>query len=101
MVKCVKSGKRRSICNCGDEKCGGCLCKKSGKEKVVCNCGNSFCIHGKRECRICDMTNYLISRCRSRINKAVKNKRMKSIDYLGCDIEIQFKEGMNWDNYGE
>ena len=201
MVKCVKTGKRRSICNCGGEKCGGCLCKKSGKEKVVCNCGgekcggnlcketgkrkirckcgakecsgsickktgkdkskcdcgskncgggrcketgkirnmcncgakncgggrcketgqqkricrcgtktcgSSFCIHGKIECRICDMTSYLISRCRSRINKAVKNKRKKTIEYLGCDIETfkkhienQFKEGMSWENYGK
>lgn len=31
MVKCIKTGKRRS--NCGAEKCGGCLCKKSGKER--------------------------------------------------------------------
>lgn len=53
----------------------------------------------------------LIRTLRDRHSKAVKNsgndKNFRTTDLLGCDskylkkyIEIQFKDGMNWDNYG-
>lgn len=42
---------------------------------------------------------------RSRINKAIKNKQYKTIEYLGCSIEEYIKyleslfvEGMSWEN---
>lgn len=47
---------------------------------------------------------------RCRIWKAIKreNKTLKTMDFIGCTIhelkihlEMQFTEGMNWDNYGK
>jgi hypothetical protein len=52
----------------------------------------------------------LAENLRQRIRKALKNKTKfnKSMDLIGCDIitlkkhlESQFKNGMNWENYGQ
>ena len=69
------------------------------------------CIHGsfKYRCKICDPNGHLMNIVRSRTNGILKhNKSKKSIEYLNCSsqvlkewIEIQFKSGMTWENYGE
>lgn len=52
----------------------------------------------------------LLQRCRCRLYKAIKqnNKSKSTLELLGCStdflkyhLELQFKEGMSWDNYGE
>lgn len=69
------------------------------------------CEHDKRkdQCKDCDPNEFLKSKLRSYICRAVKQKKsQKSIEYLGCGIEEfkqhieeQFKEGMTWENHGE
>lgn len=65
----------------------------------------------KRRCK--EDPFYLLSRrLRNRLYYALRNKNWskssKFTSYIGCDrstliehIEAQFKEGMNWDNYGQ
>lgn len=63
----------------------------------------------KQICKHCNPKGHLKSIVTSRVRKALKsNKKNKSLEYLGCDIETykahiekQFKEGMTWDNFGE
>lgn len=45
---------------------------------------------------------------RNRLNSTIRLKRRTSLEYMGCDLsflmgylEVQFKEGMTWDNYGK
>lgn len=70
------------------------------------------CPHNKRKdrCCICDYNEFLVSKLRIYVNRAVKQNRTykSSIEYLGCTIkeykeyiEKQFKDDMNWDNYGK
>jgi hypothetical protein len=65
----------------------------------------------KKKRRLIDPEYKLLRNIRDRHSKAVKysgfNKNFSSINLLGCDsgylkkyIEIQFRDGMNWNNYG-
>ena len=63
----------------------------------------------RSSCKICDPTGHLGSIVRIRIDDALKyNKEMCSTEYLGCNIEkfrehieLQFKQGMSWENHSE
>jgi len=73
--------------------------------------GGSFCEHDKRRsrCKECDPQGHLSAIVRTAVYNALKQeKNIKSVEYLGCTIsefkqhiEVQFKEGMSWDNHGE
>jgi hypothetical protein len=61
----------------------------------------------KKERRKNDPSFKLIENIRKRIYSYIKNDSIKSIEYLGCNInfylkylESQFTTNMNWDNYG-
>ena len=65
----------------------------------------------KKKRELLDTSYKLLRRVRDRHSKAVKSagklKNFRSTDLLGCDslylkkyIEIQFKKGMSWGNYG-
>ena len=50
----------------------------------------------------------MIKNLRSRLSSIIKNKSRKTMDLIGCDrkhlvahLEVQFENGMTWDNYGE
>ncbi len=101
-------GKER--CRCKD--CDGVSICEHGKEGCRCkDCdGISICEHGKIRCscKDCDFGGYLAGIVRSRVYSALKNnKELSSSEYLCIDMECykifiegQFKEGMNWENYG-
>ena len=87
-------------------------CKHDRRKSICRDCGGgSICEHNKqkRYCTICDPQGHLTSIVRNRVKDALKNnKKIKSIEYLGCNIETfkahieaQFKEGMTWENHGE
>ena len=102
--------------NCRDPECGGggAFCKH-GKWRAQCRdpeCegGGAFCNeHGKErsKCQICDPVGHLAACVRTRIYQALKHdKELHSTEYTKCTteqfrahIEIQFKEGMSWENY--
>lgn len=57
-----------------------------------------------------DVAYRLLQRCRKRLYEAIKGnvKSKRTIELIGCSVEklmehleIQFAEGMSWDNYGE
>lgn len=100
---------RRSRCI----ECGGseiCEHKKQRSQCIECG-GCSICEHDRvrSRCKECDFQGYLASIVRNQVYQALKNnKELSSKEYIGCDIdtlkthiEEQFKDGMNWDNYGE
>lgn len=109
--------KGSSICDHFKEKYLCIECNGNGlcihnKIKIRCkDCdGSCYCTHNKRKdiCKYCNFTGYLVSNVRSRIYSILKeNKKISSIEYLGCDsmtfkknIENKFKNGMTWENYG-
>ena len=101
--------KVRSTCkDCG----GGSICEHDRVRSVCKDCGGgSICEHNRErsQCKECDFHGYLSMIVRSQVYRALKkNKELSSKEYIGCDtytlkthIEEQFKDGMNWDNYGE
>jgi hypothetical protein len=120
---------KRMRCRC--KECGGAsICKHNRRrnqckdcdgasicihKRMRCHCkecgGASICKHNRQriQCKICDPNGHLMMIVRSRTRKILKhNKSKQSIEYLKCSsqvlrewIEIQFEEGMTWDNYGE
>jgi hypothetical protein len=87
-------------------------CEHNRQKSHCKECGGaSICKHNRRrnQCKICDPNGHLMMIVRSRTRKILKhNKSKQSIEYLKCSsqvlrewIEIQFEEGMTWDNYGE
>ena len=99
----------RSIC----KECGGSQICEHDKVRSICkDCGGgSICQHAKERkiCEECNPIGHLANIVRSRTYQALKhNKEMCSTEYLGCTIEefrehieLQFKEGMTWENHGE
>ena len=99
----------RSIC----KECKGVGICKHNPIKYTCKIcgGNGICQHDKErlKCQECNPKGHLAHCVRSRIYQALKhNKEMHSVEYLGCNIEkfrehieLQFKEGMTWENHGE
>ena len=94
---------------------------KSGKFRKQCiDCNSKMmiyleqnrCIHGKinkYNCGICNIAGHLKHVVSDRVRSCLRSsKNKKSIEYLDCDIEtfkkyieVQFKKGMSWNNYGE
>lgn len=89
-------------------------CEHSTRKTRCIKCsGGSICQHKKRRvnCQICNINGYIILKHRSLINYYLKknniNKIHKTNEYIGCNIEEfknhiekQFKENMDWNNYG-
>ena len=104
-----KHKKRRCYC----KECGGASICEHNHIKYTCKeCkGGGRCEHDKerKRCEECNPIGHLANIVRSRVYQALKhNKKMCSTEYLGCTIEefrehieLQFKEGMTWDNYGK
>jgi 5-methylcytosine-specific restriction endonuclease McrA len=63
----------------------------------------------RHHCQECDIHGYIANITRHAVYISLKrNKTQKSVDYLGCSIqefkqhiEVQFKEGMTWENHGK
>ena len=124
-----------SICEHGREKskckeCGGAQICEHGREKSACkecdgaqicehnkvrsrckDCdGGSICEHGRirSTCKVCNPAGHLKNIVSRRIHHALKSdKELRSLEYIGCDIETlrthlenQFTEGMTWENQG-
>lgn len=105
---CEHSRQRSTCKDCG----GSQICKHKKIRSICKKCkGGGICQHDKRRqrCIICDPVGHLKSVVRVRVGNALRGKKnKKSIEYLGCSIEefkkhisSQFKEDMNWSNYGE
>jgi len=101
--------KRRSRC----KECKGsgiCLHDRLRSQCKECG-GGEICMHQimRARCKECNPNGYLANIVRSRIYKALKNRKSQaSIEYLGTDIvhfrehiQDQFKDGMTWENYGK
>jgi len=96
----------RDILKCVD--CGGqniCCHKKLIGHCVICG-GHLLCVHDKMKskCKECDIKTYMKKAVMGRMNSKIKDSKL---EYLGCDInefmshlESQFKEDMNFNNYG-
>ena len=82
-------------------------CRASGRKAIV----KTKCHHNrqKAQCKECDPIGHLSSIIRGRIYQALgNNKKLSPTEYIGCTtehfkehIEKQFKDNMNWDNYGK
>ena len=95
------------------KECGGSQICEHNRFKSTCkDCGGSrICEHNREKstCKECDPIGHLASTVRNSVNYALKaTKSKKSIEYLGCSIddfkehiELQFQEGMTWENHGE
>ena len=101
--------KQKSTCK---ECKGGGRCQHERIRSICKDCkGGSICSHKirRRQCKICDPTGHLVGIVRCRIYQALKHdKDLHSTEYLDCTIEelrqhieLQFKEGMTWENHGE
>lgn len=109
-VSICKHNKRSSRCK---ECKGGSICEHDRIKARCKECDNSreICEHNRRKsrCKDCNYVGHLVSIVGNRIRFALKNnKKLSSIKYLDCSIkefkkhiESKFKEGMNWDNYGD
>jgi hypothetical protein len=93
--------------------CGGSQICEHNRIKSRCkDCGGSqICEHNRHKsyCKDCDPIGYLSATVSCSVRNSLKaNKSKRSIEYLGCSIddfkkhiELQFKEGMTWENHGE
>jgi hypothetical protein len=95
--------------------CGGSVICEHNRQRPICrDCGGSqICQHGRQRptCKYCNFAGYISNVVRSQVRNALKKYNQQKInnpEFLGCDIddfkqhiEQQFKEGMNWDNYGQ
>ena len=92
---------------------GASICVHNRERNRCRDCGGtSFCEHDRRRnhCKECDPGGHLARVVASRVYAAIKSdsQSTKTLEHLGCDIgafkrhiELQFEEGMNWDNYGK
>lgn len=92
--KPCKHGRRRNTCK---------ACKGTSR----CPCGKMRAI-----CKKCNPMGNLVDKVRSRVYAALKRNGMekdtRTMEYLGCTpqqlrlhLEVQFKEGMSWENQGD
>jgi len=109
-----KESRDKKKCSHGRDKskcpeCDGeeiCPHKKLFKYCVVCD-GHSLCPHDRKklQCKECNIKNYIKIKLMKRMNKAISNAKFSdvgcSLDELMIYIENQFKEDMNFDNFGE
>jgi len=81
-------------------------------ECTKCGTGGSVCEHKKRrrECPTCDPSGFLMMQVRTKYVRALRRRIAADlpIPYLECTaaqliehLELQFKEGMSWENYGK
>ena len=108
-ISICEHNRRKSQCKeCG----GGSICEHNRIKSRCKECGGSqICEHNreKSQCKECNPISHLAHTVRSSVNSALKTKKSKkSIEYLGCSIvdfkkhiEVQFQEGMTWENHGE
>ena len=86
------------------------LCKNA--QQAISNRKHASHINAyHRQRRKADPIYQIISNCRSRLTKVLKNghyKKTKTFSLIGCSpeflkthLELQFKVGMSWDNYGQ
>ena len=109
-----KIARDKNKCSHGRDKmkcpdCDGpniCVHKKHISYCVDCG-GNSLCTHDKikSQCKECDIKSFLKTILMGRMNEIIKQSKFT---YLGCTmdefithIEKQFKEDMNFSNYGD
>jgi len=98
-------GREKMICpNCDGPNI--CCHKKLFKYCLVCD-GHAMCVHDKikSKCKECDIKAFLKNIIMGRMNDAIKNS---PFTHLGCSmdefmiyIENQFKEDMNFNNFGD
>jgi hypothetical protein len=105
---CEHNREKSKCKECG----GGSICEHNRVKSTCKDCGGgSICEHNraKRRCKECDPIGHLADTVRTSVHNALKsNKSKRSIEYLGCSIddfkehiELQFQEGMTWENHGE
>lgn len=96
------------------KECDGRVYCEHNRQRQRCkDCGGgNVCEHRKikANCKVCEPHLYLRKKIGVRINAALTKNRKSSttLDLLGCSVatlsnhlEIQFTEGMVWDNHGE
>jgi len=73
---------------------GSAICEHNKRKRLCKDCnGSGICLHNKRydACHICNINNYIIKKQRDSIRRIMTNKNIKknikSIEYLGCDVE--------------
>ena len=106
--KCEHNRQKSKCKECG----GGSICEHNRQKYGCKECqGKGICEHNiyRSTCKKCNCLGHLSMIVNRRISKSLTfNKDKHYIEYLGCSIEefkehieLQFQEGMNWENYGE